>query len=56
MAMALSIGFESKDFELPSFMFEKMTGSADDFYRHSMTKVAVNAVEGNFLNFFSNNF
>ena len=45
MPMAQSIGFEATDFSLPSFMFEKMTGSADDFYRHSMTKVAVNAVE-----------
>ena len=53
--MALSLGFDSKDFELPSFMFEKITGSADDFYRHSMTKVAVNAVEGNFLKIISNN-
>ena len=50
MAMALSVGYHAKDFELPSFMFEKMTGSADDFYRHSMTKVAVNAVEGRFPN------
>ena len=33
--------FESENFELDEFVFEKMSGSAEDFYRHSMAKVAV---------------
>ena len=39
MHVALDAGFDEDDFELGDFVHEKMSGSADDFYRHSMSKV-----------------
>ena len=39
MHVALDAGFEEDDFELDDFVNEKMSGSAEDFYRHSMSKV-----------------
>ena len=42
MEVGINCGlFDSEDFQLDEFVFEKMSGSAEDFYRHSMAKVAV---------------
>ena len=41
MHIALDAGFEEDDFDLDDFVNDRMSGSADDFYRHSMSKVAV---------------
>ena len=36
----------SQKYPLPEFVFEKMSGSAEDFYCHSIGKVATVAAEG----------
>ena len=36
----------SQKYPLPEFVFEKMSGSAEDFYSHSIGKVATVAAEG----------
>ena len=48
-ALLLKTDLKKEDFELPEFVHEKMAGSADDFYRHSMGKVASLALENTIM-------